>query len=298
MKGKFGEYKNFGKVYEIESGEMVVKVTVDIGPRIIFYGTKDYNFLYEDIDRLSSRGGEFFDKNFGVGKKWYNLGGHRLWKSPEDLASYSIDDTPVEVIETENGAIFRREAEKTTGLIKEIEIEALGANRLRVAHRFTNTFSKTVEVSLWALTVLRRKGIVIVPLNENNKGFLPSRNFVYWSYSDLKDARFNVSGDAATLKQSEDYKYPFKFGIFSEKGAAGYLVDGMLFIKNFDVNPNGDYPDYKCNFESYTNDKIIECETLGELTELRSGETSIHTEVWNFIKTGDITAEEAVKKML
>jgi hypothetical protein len=280
MKATYSEYKNFGKVYEMREGDMVVRVTTDIGPRIIYFGTENYNLMYEDTERLSSRGGEFFDKNFGVGSRWYNLGGHRLWKSPEDEASYSIDNTPVTVIEKGNSVVFYREAEKTTGLIKEIEIEVLDDSRIRVEHRFTNTRSKAAEVALWALTVLRRGGKVILPLNENNKGFLPARNFVYWSYSKQGDKRFSMSENYALLEQSSAYPYPYKFGVMSEKGVAGYLVDGYLFSKTFDVNPQGEYPDFCCNFESYTNDKIIECETLGELVKLAKDETSSHTEVW------------------
>ena len=51
MQGRYREYKNFGRVYEMTEGEMVVMVTVDIGPRIIYFGTKDYNLMYEDIQR-------------------------------------------------------------------------------------------------------------------------------------------------------------------------------------------------------------------------------------------------------
>lgn len=298
MNGKYTTYKNFGKVYEMTSGEMIIRVTVDIGPRIIYFGNKDYNLMYEDVDRLSARGGEFFDKNFGQGKKWYNLGGHRLWKSPEDLASYSIDDTAVDVTLTDNGAIFRREAEKTTGLIKEIEVEVLDNSRIKVEHRFINTLDKATEVAIWALTVLRANGRIIVPLNDNNKGFLPARNIVYWSYDNYNDERFNVNGDMAVLKQSNKFTTPFKFGIYSEKGVSGYLVDGILFSKTFDVKFGGKYPDYVCNFESYTNERIIECETLGELTILKKDEVSTHTEIWQYEQVGQIDEKEASRILL
>lgn len=293
MKTRITEYKNFGRVYEITNGDMVAMVTIDIGPRIIYYGTADYNLMFEDTERLSCRGGEYFDANFGEGKKWYNLGGHRLWKSPEDLASYSIDDTEVIVEERNSGVVFKREVEKTTGLIKEIEIEALDNNKLRVEHRFTNSLNTSQEVAIWALTVLRPNGKIIVPLNENNKGFLPARNYVYWSYSNYNDKRFNVYDNYVSLDQSNTFGCAFKFGMFVEKGVAGYLVDDMLFSKTFDVNATGYYPDYGCNFESFTNDRIIECETLGELIEVGSNETISHTELWQFEKLDNISVEQA-----
>lgn len=298
MQGRYREYKNFGRVYEMTEGEMVVMVTVDIGPRIIYFGTKDYNLMYEDIQREISNGGEYFDNTFGKGKKWQIIGGHRLWKSPEDLSSYSIDDTPVQVFCTPYGAVFAREAEETTGLIKEFEIEVLDNSRIKIEHTLTNTLDRRREVAVWALTVLRRGGSVILPLNDRDTGFLPSRNLVYWPYSDYYDERFVIEGDFAALKQDGKQSNPFKFGTMSKKGVAGYLVDDMLFSKTFDVNPKGVYPDYSCNFESYTNDKIIECETLGELTELKKGDKITHTEVWQYEKVKGITAEQAAKILL
>lgn len=298
MQINYTQYKNFGKVYEIKKDEMVVRVTVDIGPRIIYFGTADYNFMYEDIDRILYKEDEFFEKNYSKGRKWFNLGGHRLWKSPEDLASYSIDDTPVKVIEKTNGAIFAKDIEKTTGLIKEFEIEILENNRIKIDHRFTNTRSISQEVALWALTVLRPNGKVIVPVNNIDKGLLPSRNYVYWSYSKYDDERFEINENAVTLQQSQDNNSAFKFGMFAEKGVAGYLEDEMLFIKTFDVNPYGNYPDMNCNFESYTNEHFLECETLGEIINLRKNETSIHTEVWEFMKIDKLNINEVVEILL
>ncbi|MGI6702070.1 MAG: hypothetical protein ACOX3U_06420 [Christensenellales bacterium] len=289
----YSEYKNFGKVYKIRKDNLTVMVTVDIGPRIIYFGDSEYNLLYEDISRQFRKGGEYFDKNYFQGAEWLNLGGHRLWKSPEDLASYSPDNTPVTVQERGNAVAFIKQAEKTIGLIKEIEIEILSDNRLRVEHRFTNTRNEPVECALWALTVLRGGGTLITPLNANDKGLLPSRNLVLWSYSDYHDGRFEIRDDTALLTQKAIDK-PFKFGMFSEKGVSGYLVDGRLFVKTFDVNPYGVYPDFQCNFESYTNYKFIECESLGELITLNSGETSTHTEVWYYNEAEDIGDAAAI----
>lgn len=61
-------YKNFGKCMEISNGTVKALVTVDIGPRVIYYGVKGMNFMHEDIDRLTNKGGEFFDKNFKEGE--------------------------------------------------------------------------------------------------------------------------------------------------------------------------------------------------------------------------------------
>ena len=64
-------YKNFGKCMEISNGTVKALVTVDIGPRVIYYGVKGMNIMHEHVDRLTNKGGEFFDKNFKESEKWY-----------------------------------------------------------------------------------------------------------------------------------------------------------------------------------------------------------------------------------
>ena len=90
------EYQNFGKVVKFERNGIILRITLDIGPRIIYYGTEDQNFFKEDVDRNGSMNGEYFDKNFKSGESWYLYGGHRVWKSPEDLETYTPDNYPVD----------------------------------------------------------------------------------------------------------------------------------------------------------------------------------------------------------
>ena len=71
-------------------------ITIDIGPRIIYYGTDNFNFFNEDIDRNISKSGEYFDKEYKVGETWYLYGGHRVWKSPENLDTYTPDNYPID----------------------------------------------------------------------------------------------------------------------------------------------------------------------------------------------------------
>ena len=39
-------YKNFGKCMEISNGTVKALVTVDIGPRVIYYGVKGMNIMH------------------------------------------------------------------------------------------------------------------------------------------------------------------------------------------------------------------------------------------------------------
>jgi len=83
---------------------------------------------------------------------------------------------------------------------------------------------------------------------------------------------------------------PFKFGYFNRHGWMGYWLDGIFFVKRFDVatDPHT-YPDSGCNVESYFNDQFIELETLGPLTKLESGESVFHMETWEIYTALDST---------
>lgn len=290
-------YKNFGRVLEIENDNLLLKITLDVGPRIIYYGTKDYNIFYEDIDKKTSLSNTALETIYGKGAKWCLLGGHRLWKSPEDIKSYTPDCKSNVTIDNNLIKVSCPE-DKATGLIKEIELEIIENNKVRVLHRLTNNREEQIEVAAWALSVLRPQGTLIIPLNNNDKGFLPARNLVYWSYSDYEDVRFVIDNDFAYLEQRQDMDDAFKIGLFLEKGVVGYWVDDVLYTKTFDVDKTANYPDFNCNFESYTNSDFIECESISGLERLAIGDIIEHTEVWDYTQGVANLNDEAIKKLI
>ena len=75
----------------------------------------------------------------------------------------------------------------------------------------------------------------------------------------------------------------FKIGINNEDGWAAVINHGQIFLKNFRMNIDGNYPDYGCNFETFTNGIFLECESLGELKTLKNGESASITEYWSLI---------------
>ena len=103
---KTENFKNYGKCAVFERGGVKLMVTLDVGPRIIWFGTDEFNFMNEDLERNVQKGGEFFDEHYGKGATWYLYGGHRVWKSPEDLETYTPDNFPVEADVRGNGGTF------------------------------------------------------------------------------------------------------------------------------------------------------------------------------------------------
>ena len=75
----------------------------------------------------------------------------------------------------------------------------------------------------------------------------------------------------------------------------------MLFEKQFSYEADKTYPDFNVNFETYSDRRILECETLAPLTKIDCGETACHSEVWKLydnVKNPEFGNEEEVEKIL
>ena len=101
-----------------------------------------------------------------------------------------------------------------------------------------------------------------------------------WSYSDVRDERFRLTDSYATLTHDENAGKAFKCGFNVTDGYVVYAAGNQLFRKTFSAYAEQDYPDFCCNFETYTNDLFLECEILGELRTYQPGETASIKEVW------------------
>jgi hypothetical protein len=70
-------------------------------------------------------------------------------------------------------------------------------------------------------------------------------------------------------------------------------VKDSLFLKIFAAKAGAAYPDFGCNFETFTNQDMLEVETLGPLRTLAPGESVEHEERWQlFGKTGTPPADD------
>ena len=277
-------YKNFGKCVVLERGGLKAMITIDIGPRIIYYGTDDFNFFSEDIDRNVSKGGEFFDKEYKEGETWYLYGGHRVWKSPENLDTYTPDNYPVEyTMDGEFCGEFRCCVSKKFEYCLKVEIDENGGLSVKNA---VKTKCCDEKFHVWALSVMCKNGVLRVPLNEKIDDLNPVQNIVFWPYDDLGDSRYSMENELLIVRQT-DNPNPLKLGLLSKKKRAYYtLGDNTLKITCMTGDCNGIYPDFGCNFETYTNNHILEIEWLGEVCA--DSKWSVLEERFEIVKTPDI----------
>ncbi|MDK6028633.1 hypothetical protein QPL79_04600 [Ignisphaera sp. 4213-co] len=283
------------RVLFVDIGNLVVGIAKDVGPRILFLAPKekqDFNVFGVVPDLV-------VETPEGL---WRIYGGHRLWTSPEAMPrSYSLDDKPVKIVVKDSEIVVEGNPEPQNCVLKRIRIRrGSDENSLEVVHEIENICRWPIEFSCWALTVMRQKGFAIIPIKPrcvDEKCLLPDRSLALWPYTKLSDRRLILGEKYIFIKQDPEAANPLKIGVNSHDEWAAYYVDKYLFIKTF-RKESGKYPDFNSVIEVYTNNKILELETLGPLRVVEPGKTNIHVEFWKLIHVGAVEpSEEVIEKV-
>lgn len=253
------------------SGETEMIVTLEVGPRVVRYGLiGGPNELRENPAEMGLFGGD----------EYRSYGGHRLWIAPEHKErTYVPENSEVEVAE----AGFTTPMDPF-GLQKTITItEADGGFHLR--HSVRNRGPVVNRFAPWALTVMAPGGECLFPqepFESHHDNFLPVRPLVLWGYSDMSDPRWTWGQRTVRLRQTTDG--PQKVGACVTQGIAVYANHGNVFVKRFEFDPAATYPDYGCNFETFTRHDMLEVESLGALRAVEPGEETVLRESWYLLK--------------
>jgi len=218
-------------------------------------------------------------------QEWQSFGGHRLWHSPEEFPrTYEIDGAPLEGWEwTGKELLLTQKPDAVSGIKKQVTVRLdENSGRVFLSHRLTNLNAWEIEVSAWALTVLKEGGFCAFKIPENYNALLPNWNIALWPYTKINDKRLYPGDKIISIRQFADAETPFKLGAFASYGAAAYFVGRDVFKKTFGCGAAArQYPDFGCNFESYTNAEMLECESLSPLTRLKCRESVVWDEVWS-----------------
>ena len=290
---KFTEVQdvNFGRCMKMENSFVELLVTLDFGPRVIYYALCGHeNTLYQDPTHRAL--GQPIDVYEGDICRLY--GGHRLWISPEVLPRcYHPDNLPVECIEIPNGLEFIAPIEKFNQIQKSMAITLRkNSGEIEIIHKVINRGLWEIELAPWAITQLAPGGVAAIPIIGSNTGLLPNRRMTFWDYSNLGDERLTLGCEYAIICQSPEVKQAFKFGLYNHSGFGVYFNKGQAFYKHFDAI-DGQYPDFGCNFELYVNGNFLENESLGRLATIGHGEYVTHKETWQLLPESEMPKTEA-----
>ncbi len=279
-------YGGWQRCVRLVSGNFEALVTVEVGPRVIRFGeVGGPNALVEYPAQMGLTGGS----------EYRSYGGHRLWVAPEDAAvTYEPENEPVHAYEEGGWACFRASL-GAQRLEKEVRVRWEG-EALRLEHRVTNRGEEVRTLAPWVLTVMAAGGECLWPQPEpksHKDALLPAAPLVLWHYTDMADPRWTWGARVARLRHDPEAERPQKVGALVTQGYAAYANHGSLFLKRFPALEGAVYPDYGCNFETFTRHDMLEVETLGPLVELEPGATVTHPETWYLVPSQTPPAEDA-----
>lgn len=280
-------YGGWSQCARFTEGSLEVIVTLDVGPRVIRFGFQDGpNELVEYPGAMGLTGGS----------EYRSYGGHRLWTAPESPErTYEPDNLPVEY-STENGFHIFTTALGATRIRRQMRIRADGPpDRVVLEHRVANLSDQPLEIAPWCLTVMAPGGTCVFPQpepREHSEALLPAAPLVLWRYTDMADPRWTWGRRLVRLRQDAE-RGPQKVGARIEQGWAAYANHGNLFVKRFPCLPDALYPDFGCNFETFTRHDMLEVESLGPLVVLLPGQYSDHIETWHLMRNFGISDDDA-----
>ena len=277
------QYLGFENCIRLTNGEIEIIASTDFGPRILAYnfiGSENVLGIHQDAEVKTELG------------TFKPYGGHRLWIAPENMPkTYTPDNSPVEYFfdDSKNSLRLVQPLEQISNTQKEFTI-TLGktGSGVSIDHKITNLGEKEIEISAWALTVMRGGGEVFIP-NEpfapyGDETLLPVRNLSVWSYTNLSDSRWLFDSNFIRLKVEADKPEPQKIGVLNKQGRLKYKLENVEFTKNFKYKKTAVYPDMNSNVEVYTAGSFVEIETLSPLKNLSLGDKIEYSEKWNLGK--------------
>ncbi|HSH39775.1 MAG TPA: hypothetical protein VK993_13440 [Chthoniobacterales bacterium] len=268
----FGGWANNIRIAN-EHAELII--TLDVGPRVISYRTADGENVFKTFDAHLGGTGE---------SEWKSRGGHRFWLAPEHpVLSYLPDNTPVQhrvisaqEVEVENAPVDQLPMAKSMRVALEPT-----STRVTVTHRAENVGDTPFSAATWGLSVMRPGGVEIIPLpalGEHPRDLLPNRTMILWPFTDMSDPRWRWGRRFITLRQGD--AGPTKAGLAHRERWIAYHRGDSLFVKTIEFDERARYADLGCNFETFTNEEMLEVEALGPLVHLAPAESTSHIEQW------------------
>lgn len=271
-------------------------VTVDGGPRVLRYAP------------VGGRNA-FYVAPGPEGSGFRARGGHRLWVAPEDpVRTYVPDDAPVAHALNARTLTATAPPDPVFGLEKHLELTlADDGPTVQVLHRLTNRGAMAQELAAWALSMMAAGGTAVVPLpppgphpgdaGRSAADFAPRATVSFWPYFRFDDPRLRLRDRWLELRQDPAAIGPTKLGLALRARWAGYWNEGLWFEKRFSWFEGDRYPDGGVNFETYTDARFLELESLSPLVTLAPGDALLHRETWTLadgVPFDQVTARAAV----
>ena len=291
IKTEISNFENYGKTMYITDGVCEVRVTLDLGPRVIYCGLVDKgNVFFCDLLRNTNNKKPEMEAYYGKGRYWYLYGGYRLWLSPEaSPQTYYPDNEEVEYVIKGDTVTFIPPLQTENKLQMLFSLTLQGNGKITVNNRMINFAKNKITGAAWALCAMAKNTYTFALQVDTDTGLLPNRTLVLWPYTKINDERLTVTDELICVKQSPDADRALKVGFNNEKGAVVTLTeDGVLFIQRYKTDHRkGKYPDGGCSCEIYSCPDFTESEALSPLLTVLPGHSLDFSLEWELKSTDE-----------
>lgn len=274
----------------LENEHISLLVTQSVGPRVISLRLNGGENLFAELPEFVTRRPDGMDFHF--------RGGHRLWHAPESMPrTYTLDDDPVEITQTEDSLSVTQQVEAETGIEKSMRI-SLTRDRAQVVihHTLTNRGVWSVVCAPWAITQFKTGGVAILPQSREQIDLLPNRSLAFWSYTDVASPHVTWGNEYILIRA--EIQPPFKVGFPNPRGWLAYWLGGTLFVKRAAYDPQAAYYDFNSSSECYCNSHFLELETLAPISTLEPDASVTHVETWELYADIEQPTDEAAAQRI
>jgi hypothetical protein len=240
-------HKNDNGTYSVQKNNLELIINPIFGGRIVSFKMNDYEFLVQEKDNHESFGST-------------------IWPSPQSIWNWpplkTLDSEPYKVLKDDSVLEIKSGKDSLTGLsFTKIIGNSLSDNSLKLDFKVINEEEKSLSVSPWQITRVKKGGILFFPMGEGEqkiKYFPLAKTFekdgIVWYKSDKNEILDNHRLNTADGKE----------------GWIAYAVDGKLFVKKFQDNKPDKFAPGESEVLFYTsgNADYLEIEVQGVYEKL------------------------------
>jgi Domain of unknown function (DUF4380) len=288
-------YRGWQGALRITNGRVEAIVVPSIGRVMRFGWVGDaQNMLWENESLDGS-------SNSPANGTWNNFGGDKVWPSPQSQwrqvttkawpPPIGFDSLPYTAEVIGDSIVLTSKVDPHYGIqtVRRISLTVDSAVMM-ISSEFRKVSGTPLQTGVWIITQ--------VPDAERLYAMLPANNPIEkkrFQLSEAAPASLKVSGKLISLSRSKTENV--KIGM----DARSMLWVGRDNILRIDAAAGaGEFPDNGCRTEIYTNSDplpYIEMETMGPLSNMKSGDVSAWSSTYTLIRRTQPTADEEAAKV-
>lgn len=282
-------YRSWDYCYKISNANAEIIINPAYGGHILYYGLKmlNTNVLWAD----STINGHMAEKyqssvadkkvpdsgRFDIGNERLTQNIHDdLWEGPylvRIINDYSVIVTSYPSIES------------GIQLSREYTLDDEGSH-LNVKQTMKNISNREVKYCHWSRSLLPSGGVYITQLVKTSKY---PKGFAQFLWSPDRIEKENPSTKRISIVNDTIFvarpggNTGVKYGMMTTSGWCCYVNNNMMFVKRFDLYPNGEYDNnLKAEFPNmiYFDKRFIEVEPNSAMVKLKPGDSNSYSENW------------------